>query len=287
MKKGISTVYFVLMCIVTPLLLVFFFGLLLALYNIAIGYDLTFVVPVFVLCLLAFLVITLYWVARFEQRKTERERAAWIDGVSHDIRTPLAITLGYVGTWVEDETLPDARRKEAEKIAASCRMVSELIADLNLTMRLEDALRPIRREKFSLGTLLRETITEFLNTGAANEVSFENVLATGEDLCIADRLLLKRAITNLTLNAERHGDGSGVLVILTQEKRKFVVTVENGTRIKSGESIAPSALGEDVLHGTGLSLVRKIAKLHHGSLSFETTEGKFIAKLFLPKKIFP
>ena len=44
------------------------------------------------------------------QRK-ETARANWISGVSHDIRTPLSMVMGYASQMEDDESLPEAQEK--------------------------------------------------------------------------------------------------------------------------------------------------------------------------------
>lgn len=45
------------------------------------------------------------------QRK-ETARANWISGVSHDIRTPLSMVMGYAGQIEDNEGLPESERKK-------------------------------------------------------------------------------------------------------------------------------------------------------------------------------
>ncbi|MFR5141013.1 MAG: hypothetical protein ACLTD8_00630 [Acutalibacteraceae bacterium] len=47
-------------------------------------------------------------------QKKETARANWISGVSHDIRTPLSMVMGYAGQIEENEALPEADRKKSK-----------------------------------------------------------------------------------------------------------------------------------------------------------------------------
>ena len=46
-------------------------------------------------------------------RKKDNTRAEWIRGVSHDIRTPLSMVLGYASELENDRALPQEARKQA------------------------------------------------------------------------------------------------------------------------------------------------------------------------------
>lgn len=49
-------------------------------------------------------------------KKKETARANWIAGVSHDIRTPLSMVMGYAGQLKDDANLTDEERQKAEVI---------------------------------------------------------------------------------------------------------------------------------------------------------------------------
>ena len=58
-----------------------------------------------------------YWVVRrwFRQAQQVRDaaRSDWINGVSHDIRTPLSMVMGYAAQMEAAADLPPERRKQA------------------------------------------------------------------------------------------------------------------------------------------------------------------------------
>ena len=76
----------------------------------------------------------------------DNTRAEWIRGVSHDIRTPLSMVLGYASELEDDDTLPTDARQQAGMIRRQGERLRSLVEDLNLTTKLEYALQPIRRE---------------------------------------------------------------------------------------------------------------------------------------------
>ena len=60
------------------------------------------------------------------QRK-ETARANWISGVSHDIRTPLSMVMGYAGQIEDNESLPESERKKARIIRQQSTKMKNLI----------------------------------------------------------------------------------------------------------------------------------------------------------------
>lgn len=62
-------------------------------------------------------------------------RTSWIAGVSHDVRTPLALILGWAEQLEQDTALPAAARQKACGIRTQSEKLRALIEDLNLTSK--------------------------------------------------------------------------------------------------------------------------------------------------------
>ena len=103
--------------------------------------------------------------------KQNQARANWISGVSHDIRTPLSMIMGYAERIAHEESADSHIRKEAEIIRQQSVKIRELVQDLNLVSRLEYEMQPIDRNSVSLSALLRSYTAELLNTGLLDKYS--------------------------------------------------------------------------------------------------------------------
>lgn len=73
--------------------------------------------------------------------------------------------MGYSAQMEGAEDLPVARRKQAGIIRAQSQVIRDLVNDLNLTMRLDCAMQPLRKESLQIEGLLRQTAADFLNGG--------------------------------------------------------------------------------------------------------------------------
>ena len=96
------------------------------------------------------------------QRK-ETARANWISGVSHDIRTPLSMVMGYAGQIEDNESLPESERKKARIIRQQSTKMKNLINDLNLASKLEYNMQPIHPEPVNLVAIARQSVVDFIN----------------------------------------------------------------------------------------------------------------------------
>ena len=172
-----------------------------------------------------------YWVVRrwFQQAQQVRDtaRSDWINGVSHDIRTPLSMVMGYSAQMEGAEDLPPQRRRQAGIIRAQSQVIRDLVNDLNLTMRLDCAMQPLRKESLQIEVFLRQTAADFLNGGMAEGFDFEMDLLEGPlPPAEGDPFLLRRAVNNLLTNCVRHNaPGSAIRLGARAENNMLILWV--------------------------------------------------------------
>ena len=218
---------------------------------------------------LAWLVLRRWF--RQEQRQRDAARSNWINGVSHDIRTPLSVVMGYAAQLESAPGLAPEHRRRACAIRAQSQVIRDLVNDLNLTMRLDYEMQPLRRESIQPEVFLRQIGADFLNGGMAEGFDFEIQLPeTPLPLLLADPFLLRRAVNNLLTNCVRHnGPDTTICMGARAEGRTLLLWVEGGTAREEPPSV-PRPLEEDggAAHGTGLRLVAQIAAAHGGRAVF-------------------
>lgn len=153
--------------------------------------------------------------------KRDKARTDWIAGVSHDIRTPLALITGYADELAEEKSLGEEERKKAEVIRRQSLVIRQLISDLNLTSKLEYQSQPLQKEAFSPAGLLRECVAEYYNDGLPEKYGIELKINDGvEESCfLGDTGLLLRCFRNLIGNSFRHNpQGAEVLIELSKKR---------------------------------------------------------------------
>lgn len=210
------------------------------------------------------------------QRRDEA-RTNWIAGVSHDIRTPLSLILGWAEQIQTDGTVPAKARQKAEGIRDQSEKIRSLVEDLNLTSKLQYGAQPLRREPCQAGPLLRGLVADFCNGPLAQDCMVELDLDPGAEAFAlsVDRALLGRALENVLGNSVRHNQAPVHCWIeaCVEEKMLRVTLTDDG----AGYPLAVLAalhgeLGENAPHILGLHVVEQILQAHGGTAEFTRNE---------------
>ena len=219
--------------------------------------------------------------------KKDTARAEWISGISHDVRTPLSVMLGFAGQLEDDRTLPASAREQAACIRKQGERLRSLISDLNLTSRLEYSMQPLRMKKVYLVELARQVVCEFLNGGLEERygIAFCADQESESLPILGDEALLKRALGNLIQNSIVHNpQGCQISVsILCKEAGITVEVADDGAGVsaeKLKELTADHRRLEstdeklNLRHGLGVLLVRQIVEAHKGTMIMESEPQK-------------
>ena len=231
-----------------------------------------------------------------ELRKKETARANWIAGVSHDIRTPLSMVMGYAAQLADSPGLTEEERRKAQVICRQSQRMKNLINDLNLASKLEYNMQPVDREQVSLVALMRKTVVDFLNMDAEGKYPIEWLTREDAAPCFvyADAALLARAAGNLIQNSMNHNpEGCSIYVTVERQETTCSVAVEDDGAGITEEKLeelnnAPHYMmcDENVTgqrHGLGLLIVRQIAQVHGGDMEVgHSARGGFAVRIRLP-----
>ena len=224
---------------------------------------------------------------RREQQERDFARSDWINGISHDIRTPLSMVMGYAGQLEADPVLPPRRRAQAAIIRRQSQTIRDLINDLNLTMRLDYAMQPLRRGSLHPAALVRQVAADVLNGGLEERYALAvEVPPEAEALTLeGDASLLRRALLNLVNNCVRHNpEGCSITLTAAAEGEVCTLRVEDDGGGGLPVGLAEVGLAPDggAAHGTGLRLVEQIARAHGGALELHRAARGVLAVLRLP-----
>ena len=236
------------------------------------------------LLLLSNIVVLVAVPTRIQKRRAkqrEEERTEWIAGVSHDIRTPLAIVMGNA-EMIAASTREEEVRQRAKSIESQGIRLRRLVDNLNLSGKLEFGAGKFEKKKVRISRFLRKTLTEIMNQTEDDRYRFaleiEDSLQDSE-LCFNEDLV-ERAVMNLLHNAIRHNaDGCKIEMRLYQDSKNHVflklsdtgkgVSKELLRRLNSRGYEWEFGTGQ---HGLGLKIVKQVADWHRWKLFFANGE---------------
>lgn len=227
--------------------------------------------------------------------RQNQARANWISGVSHDIRTPLSMIMGYAGQIAGNEAANNTIREQAEIVRKHSVKIKELVQDLNLVSQLEYEMQPLHKEQIRLSKLIRSYVAELLNSGISDAYTIEIDIAPEVENAMleCDARLISRAINNLVQNSIKHNpQGCKVQLSLKSTGKTLILAVAD-----NGVGLTPEKLQElkekphymestderlDLRHGLGLLLVRQIVEAHGGSIRIDSApmQGYVVALSF-------
>lgn len=197
---------------------------------------------------------------------------------AHELRTPVAVMRGSVEVAA---AAPGGLETHLPRIRRAADRMADVVENLLARGRLEAAVDVVRAEPLRLDQLVEEVCAEVAEGGHGVEWRLE------ESVVDADAALVRVAVRNLLDNAVRHGRDPGA-----PERAGLLVTVR-GPEVwvaDRGPGVDPARLPELTERfsspgggtGIGLSLVRRIAQAHRGSLTVRARPGggaEFVLRL--------
>lgn len=214
--------------------------------------------------------------AAAEQARRERlsalgEMAA---GLAHQLRNSLGAIRGFATLMKRSTT--ERQLPQLEQLLAEEKEAEELISRfLSLSRPVE-----LRRAELRLAGLIHELLQGF--EARLQERQLQLRCSPLADFAIsADSLLLKQAMGNVLDNALQHTAAGGTITLQVDhspDHRDVVIRIaDTGVGIPADQMsklFTPFYSTRASGTGLGLAFARKIAEMHGGTLTIESTEGK-------------
>lgn len=207
--------------------------------------------------------------------KRDNARNNWIIGVSHDIRTPLSMIMGYSSTLENDMNLNENSRKQAAIIRTQSEKIKELVNDLNLTVKLEYEMQPLNLESLYICEVLRKVCVDYLNNMYDDRYYINlDIDESAQDYKInGDMRLLERVFNNLIGNSINHNEnGCSISIKVSKDDDRLHIEIcDDGSGFeeeKLEELNNSSEIPSGKNHGLGLFIVKQIIQVHKGNILF-------------------
>lgn len=222
----------------------------------------------------------------------EEQRRTFVNNVSHEMKTPLAIISSQVEMLelIHDE----GQRKEYYKsIIDETRHMSDMINDMLIKYTAENEEETVVRECVNISDLVGQVCTKCRDLFSRNKITL-HLENKQECFAMANERFLMQAVDNYITNAVKHSNDNGKVYVRVKNIKDYVrIEVENqGPPIPdeykdkiwdmfySGDS--GQTLSGQKGSGLGLSIVKKIVMLHNGNYGFENLDRGIVFWIEIP-----
>jgi two-component system heavy metal sensor histidine kinase CusS len=212
--------------------------------------------------------------------------------LAHELRTPISNLLTQTQVMLTQQRDAAAYRETLASNAEEFQRLARMVADMLFLAKADNDLLVPHRESVDLAAEVRALFEFFEVLAEEKGVALH---CAGQAMVAGDRLMLRRALSNLLSNAIRHTPAGGRIEVRIEDAGEAGVRVEN-----TGETIAAEHLprlfdrfyradaarrqqeGGDGA-GLGLAIVQSIVRAHGGRIGVTSVTGLTRFDILLPK----
>ena len=220
-------------------------------------------------------------------RKKDKLFRETVTNISHDIRTPLAITTGYL-QMLEDENLTDEQRGYVNIAKGRMKYLKELLEQMFEFVKIEANEIQLDFKILNIFNILRDVLAmfydEYEKKGGIECIEIPNEAC----FILGDKNAIMRIISNVISNSLLYGDGK-YCILAKIENRMCIIKIENRTQCIEKKDInfifdrlyTTDKSRTSGRTGLGLSIAKKMVELHNGKISAEYEEKEHIFSIVL------
>ena len=216
------------------------------------------------------------------------------DDLAHELRTPINNLLLQTQVTLDGEASLEHYRAALQANEEECQRLSRMISDMLFLAKADNRLVHPKREPLILGQEVSALLDFYEPLASEGGIQLEQ---SGSATLSGDRLMLRRALSNLLSNAIRYtAPGLSVCVCIDASEPDWVsLSVTNPgpeipvdqrerifERLYRGDPSRQDGRSDNV--GLGLAISRPIAKLHGGDILVSCLDGENTFTLRLPRE---
>ena len=228
-------------------------------------------------------------IAQREAEEARALKARFAATVSHEIRSPLNLILGFsrmMALFPEryEEPLPKSYHEDVDTIYRNSQHLLALVDDILDLSQIEAQRLPLVKDRIELEEeVVRKTVAIVQPLAVRKGLILRQELAGGLPFIIADPVRLRQALLNLLTNAVRFTERGSITVRTAQQNGKLLVSVQDTgpgiearelpTLFKEFRQVHLTQTREQGGSGLGLSISKHLVELHGGEIWAESKVG--------------
>ncbi|TDF98009.1 sensor histidine kinase [Paenibacillus piri] len=230
-----------------------------------------------------------------EERRNERLKSELITNVSHDLRTPLTLIMGYL------RLLHDKGYETPEQAAGyvsiaynKSEKLKQLIEDLFEYTKLSNRDVPLYKEGIPINDVLDQLLEEFVTLAGEQQLTINRKIPKEKLLVRIDVDKMIRVFENLLANAIKYSLKPGAITVqVARDHRHVMIQFSNRSEMLADDELQQlferfyrvdaSRSSSSGGSGLGLAIAKSIVESHDGTIWAEQDSGQlhFYVKLKL------
>ncbi|MGC8877955.1 MAG: sensor histidine kinase [Anaerolineae bacterium] len=222
-----------------------------------------------------------------ERKRLEKLKEEFIDIAAHELRTPLAIILGFAGVLSEElANIPDSTVSESvQAIVSAANRLKTIVNELVDFAAVRSSTSEGTADRFDLNHLIEQAVHAVSYQANQAEVKIV-VQPSGRPLLTSgDRIMLTQAIGHLLDNAIKFNHAGGTVYVRAFQENEHIILEIEDTGV--GIPVAEQERIFDVFYqverhmtrrqgglGMGLAIAKRAVELHGGHIEVSSTVGK-------------
>jgi len=225
-------------------------------------------------------------------KQFDERRKLLFSNLSHDLRTPLTMILGYAET-IRTGMYKDEKELQfsAQVLLQRSRYMNKLLDQLLSLSKHDEENYQLDVEEHNVSELVRKIAADYVMFLEGQDFSVEINIPDDDVFALIDSSLIERSVHNLIDNAVRYGaEGKYLEISLYQEANQLFIEVADkgpGIPLEEQQYIFDrfyrgnkSRKGEGI--GIGLTIVKEIVSIHGGAIHLSSEHNKTSFKIQLP-----
>lgn len=213
-----------------------------------------------------------------EELRLESIRAEIVSLVSHDLRSPLTVVMGYLDL-LSRPMAPEDHARALDAARRNAARMADLLEDLLSATRAQELLAVSELVPTPLTTLAEEVVSSLGPTHRERELRLE---AECDPVVFGEEKRLRQVLVNLVTNAYKYSPDTGAIVVRVRcvEDSAVLEVIDHGPGIPEDERERVFERFERLENGAGrpgvglgLYIVNIIVHNHAGSVRVEETPG--------------
>ena len=220
----------------------------------------------------------------------DRAKSNFFANISHEFRTPLTLISGPIQDALNDESLPEDRRRDFEMAHRNAERLLSLVNQLLDMSKIESGNLKLQIQQGNPIRLIAALSESFIFSAKQKNISYSLDIEQNDHVLWFDKDAIEKIVVNLLSNAIKYTPEKGSIVCKSYiNNDNLFLEVKN-----SGEGLTTDQLNniferfyqtneQNQGTGIGLSLVKELVELHKGKISVTSEPNQWtIFKVLIP-----